>query len=81
MSGIDQIVVGWRAMNAPGVPGIKFFTPLDESGEQWRESVVSAGKVAVEDIKVADLNADGKVDIVAAARQTKNLVIFFNETP
>jgi hypothetical protein len=28
---------------------------------------------------VADLNGDGKVDIVAAARQTKNLVIFFNE--
>ena len=27
----------------------------------------------------ADLNDDGKVDIIAAARQTKNLVIFFNE--
>ena len=78
--GSDQIVVGWRAMNDPGIPGIKLFTPLDESGSKWRETIVSAEDVAVEDIKVADLDGDGKTDIVAAARQTKNLVIFFNET-
>ena len=79
-AGSDQIVVGWRAMNDPGTPGIKMFTPLDPRGEKWRETTVSSGKVAVEDIKVADLNGDGKVDIVAAARQTKNLVLFLNQT-
>lgn len=78
--GSDQIVVGWRAMNDPGVPGIKMFVPLDKNGETWRETRISADRVAVEDIKVADLNDDGKIDIVAAARQTKNLVIFFNES-
>lgn len=77
--GSDQIVVGWRAMNTPGIPGIKMFTPLDKAGKTWRETRISAKEVAVEDIKVADLNDDGKIDIVAAARQTKNLVIFFNE--
>jgi hypothetical protein len=77
--GSDQIVVGWRAMNDPGVPGIKLFTPMDKAGSIWRETRISAAEVAVEDIKVADLNGDGKVDIVAAARQTKNLTIFFNE--
>lgn len=78
--GSDQVVVGWRAMNEPGVPGIKLFTPLDDDGTQWRQTHISAEQVAVEDIKAADLDGDGRVDIVAAARQTKNLVIFFNQT-
>ena len=78
--GSDQIVVGWRGMNPRGVPGIKMFTPTNESGSMWRETRISGAELAVEDIKAADLNADGKPDIVAAARQTKNLVIFFNQT-
>ena len=79
--GSDQIVVGWRAMNDPGVPGIKLFSPIDADGSRWTEQRLSSDEIAVEDIKVADMNSDGKVDIVAAARQTKNLVILFNETP
>lgn len=78
--GSDQIVVGWRAMNEPGVPGIKLFTPLDADGSEWRETRISGERVAVEDIKAGDLNGDGLPDIVAAARQTKNLVVFFNTT-
>ena len=77
--GSDQIVVGWRAMHPKGEPGIKLFTPLDEDGKEWRETRLSAGKIAVEDIKAADLNGDGRPDIVAAARQTKNLTILFAE--
>jgi hypothetical protein len=78
--GNDQVVVGWRGMNPRGVPGIKLFTPTDPAGSMWRETRIAGAELAVEDIKAADLNADGRPDIVAAARQTKNLVIFFNET-
>lgn len=78
--GSDQVVVGWRAMATPGLPGIKLFTPMNAEGTEWRETVVSGREIAVEDIKVADLNGDGRIDIVAAARQTKNLVILWNET-
>ena len=77
--GSDQIVVGWRAMHPKGTPGIKFFTPMDKDGKKWRETKVSGEQLAVEDIKAADLDGDGKADIVAAARQTKNLKIFFSQ--
>lgn len=82
-TGSDQIIVGWRAMHpkdVPGNPGIKLFFPLDPAGEEWGEKQISGPEVAVEDLKAADLNGDGKPDLVAAARQTKNLKIFFNET-
>ncbi|MCO8124627.1 VCBS repeat-containing protein [Stieleria sp. TO1_6] len=79
--GSDQIVVGWRAMNEPGVPGIRLFTPLDPAANQWRETKLSGAEIAVEDIKAGDVDGDGRIDIVAAARQTKNLVLFLNQTP
>ncbi len=78
-TGSDQIVAAWRGMNPKGVPGIKIFAPLDKAGSQWKEFPISGEAVAVEDLKVADLNGDGKPDIIAAGRQTKNVRIFFNE--
>jgi hypothetical protein len=80
--GRDQIVVGWRAMNRPNVKvGIKLFTPLDNNGDKWRTSVVDDNTMACEDLALSDLNGDGRLDIVAAGRATKNLMIYFNETP
>ena len=78
-AGSDQVVVGWRGMSPKGVPGIKLFAPLDKDGKQWRATMVATDEVAVEDLKVADLNGDGRPDIIAAGRQTKNLKVFFNE--
>ena len=78
--GRDQIVVGWRAMNRPGVKvGIKLLTPLDPAGREWRTTLIDDNTMACEDLCLADLNGDGKLDLILAGRQTKNLRILFNE--
>ncbi len=79
-SGSDQVIIGWRGMNPKGVPGVKLFTPLDADGVKWRTSELSGPEVAIEDLKAADLNGDGKPDLILAGRQTKNLRILWNET-
>jgi Aldos-2-ulose dehydratase, beta-propeller domain len=82
LSGIgrDQIVVGWRAMGKPGVKvGIKLFTPVDADGKNWRQTLVDDNTMACEDLCLADLDGDGKLDIVAAGRATKNLKVYFNQ--
>jgi hypothetical protein len=78
--GSDQIVAGWRGMNPKGTPGARFFTPLDPEGAHWRTTQISGDAVAVEDIKSADLNSDGKPDLVLSGRQTRNLQILWNQT-
>jgi hypothetical protein len=76
--GGDQIVVGWRAKDKTGKVGLKLFTALDADGKSWRTSIVDDNTMACEDLVLADLNGDGKLDIVASGRSTKNVKIYFN---
>lgn len=80
--GSDQLVVGWRAMNRPRPTkvGIKLYTPLDPQGREWRTTLVDDDTMACEDLCLADLNGDGRPDIIAAGRASKNLKVYFNET-
>ena len=78
-NGSDQIVVGWRGKDEKGKVGIKIFAPEDPQGQQWSQSLVDDNGMACEDLCLADLNGDGKLDIVAAGRATKNVRIYFNE--
>ena len=41
--------------------------------------LVDDNQMATEDIRAADLNGDGKLDIIAAGRASHNLKIYFNE--
>lgn len=78
--GGDQVVVGWRAMGRPDVKvGIKLFVPLDPEGNEWKPALVDDHTMACEDLAVADLNGDGRLDLVAAGRATHNLKVYFNE--
>jgi hypothetical protein len=78
--GRDQIVAGWRTPNADGKVGIKLFVPLDESGRSWTEYSVDEDGMACEDLVLADLDGNGKLDIIAAGRATNNLKIYWNRT-
>lgn len=78
--GYDQVVAGWRAMRPSGEPGLKLFAPTDKSFRKWKEFRLSSKEIAVEDLKVGDLNGDKLPEIIAAGRQTHNLVIFWNKS-
>ena len=78
-TGSDQIVAGWRGTRRTGKVGVKLFYPIDKRRTKWKSQLIDDNEMATEDIRVADLNADGKPDIVAAGRATHNLKIYFNE--
>ncbi|HTL16168.1 MAG TPA: hypothetical protein VL793_02975, partial [Patescibacteria group bacterium] len=79
--GSDQIVVGWRNKNDAGKVGIRIFSAPDAKSSEWTQALVDDNGMACEDLCLADLNNDGKLDIIAAGRATRNVRIYFNESP
>lgn len=73
--GQDEVIVGYRELN-PKV-GILVFQHLPDGS--WRQHIVGH-EVACEDLVVADLTGDGRADIVAGGRATRNVVLYVNET-
>jgi hypothetical protein len=80
-SKVDSAVIGFR-----GVPEGKkeecvvyIFHPLDAAGEKWEKKVLDDKGMGSEDLICSDLNGDGKIDIVAVGRSTKNVKIYWNE--
>ena len=74
----QEIVVGWRKPNAAKELGIKIFSQ-DEAGN-WTGAWIDKEDMATEDLKVADLDGDGKLEIIAAGRKSQNLVIYWNRS-
>lgn len=59
--------------------GLRIYDPNSKGELSWKKSVIDPGSVAIEDLAAADLNGDGKTDIVAVGRQTHNVKIYWNE--
>ena len=78
-AGFDQVVVGWRGKDKQGKVGIKLFFPRDADGSSWEQVLLDDNGVACEDLCLADLNGDGRLDIVASGRASRNLKVYFNE--
>ncbi len=83
--GDDELVVGQGAKN-PRVPtdqgpGIRIYDPKPASNplafdRQW----VDEGGIAVADLVAADLDGDGRPEIIAGGRDTHNVRIYWNQT-
>jgi len=79
-SGREQVVVGWRNPNQENKMGIKLFIPQNDAYSSWNDIWIDENGMACEDLQLADLNADGKTDIIAAGRSTRNLKIYWNKS-
>lgn len=82
--GADELVIGVRDDPAKGDPfterrGVRIYKCTDGKGAKWDRFLLDNGGVAVEDLTVADLDGDGKPDIIAVGRQTKNCRIYWNQ--
>jgi hypothetical protein len=81
--GIDEIIVGvrddpGRTDPFPDKRGVRVYKTRDTGGRVWDRELVDEGSVAVEDLTVADLDGDGRPEIIAVGRQTGNIRIYWN---
>ncbi|MDQ3290248.1 MAG: VCBS repeat-containing protein, partial [Bacteroidota bacterium] len=78
--GYDQVVAGWRNPNAESKVGIKLYVPGNQPNTPWQSHWIDENGMATEDLQVHDLNGDGKPEIIASGRATKNLKIYWNKS-
>jgi len=71
--GRDEIIAGWRGAGG----GLAVYRSRDPDGGRWAKTLVDGG-IPVEGIALADINLDGRMDIVAIAGRSNLLVWYEN---
>jgi hypothetical protein len=73
-----QVVVGWREPDKDFKVGVKIYTATDANYKEWEGHWIDDNGMACEDLQLADLDGDGKKDIITAGRSSHNLKIYWN---
>lgn len=78
--GRDQIVAGWWGDGSDKNYGIRLYIPLDDSATRWQTVPIDEGTMSCQSLQIADIDGDGRLDVVAAGRFSNNIIIFWNRT-
>jgi hypothetical protein len=79
--GSDEIVLGFSDPSTGAIkgPGVFIYKATDATGTQWTKHTIDNGGIATEDLICADLNGDGKLDIVAGGRASHNVKLYLQK--
>ena len=80
--GDDELIIGVRDLPLTTDSfkekwGVRVYKATDQSRTKWSRTIIDQ-EIAVEDLTAADLNGDGRIDIVAVGRKTGNARIYWN---
>ncbi len=73
--GDDELVGGWR----DGSGGVVVYD-IGKDGAAHARTPVDLSGMATEDVAAADLDGDGRPEIIASGRRTANVVIYWNRS-
>jgi hypothetical protein len=85
--GSDDLLIGQRDPNKdaaarPKGPGVFVYSPnAGASPLTFTRRTIDDGGIGCEDLVAADLNADGRPDVLAGGRSTHNVKIYWNAAP
>jgi len=71
--GADEIVAGWRGAGG----GLRLYDPADATGHRYTKVEIDRG-ITVEGAVAADMNLNGKPDLVVIASRSNNLAWYEN---
>jgi len=80
--GRDEVIAAHREPGTGEIkgPGVYLYQSKDTTGTSWTKTIIDNGGMACEDLLCEDMNGDGRLDVVAVGRKTKNVKLYLNQT-